>query len=266
MGTRLSDSEQYAHLWGTPELAEVFEERARLQRWLDIITALAVSQARLGIIPDDAAAQIAVHAQASELDLDYLAGETRRTSHSMLGLINALQQILPEEATKHVYVGATVQDVTDTWFALVMRDDLADDRQRPREHRDAGFATRRCEGERILFPRGVLVAELSLDFGTREALPAAMADLGQAIARDRREAERLADDLRRLDRPRQRTAVDGRHRVVTQALAELGRLPTALLGQVHADRPGEAVLRRQLRRAVAHQEQPGVGHGLDLNA
>ena len=122
MGTRLSDSEQYAHLWGTPELAEVFEERARLQRWLDIITALAVSQARLGIIPDDAAAQIAVHAQASELDLDYLAGETRRTSHSMLGLINALQQILPEEATKHVYVGATVQDVTDTWFALVMRD------------------------------------------------------------------------------------------------------------------------------------------------
>jgi adenylosuccinate lyase len=85
MGTRLSDSEQYAHLWGTPELAEVFEERARLQRWLDIITALAVSQARLGIIPDDAAAQIAVHAQASELDLDYLAARHGGTSHSMLG-------------------------------------------------------------------------------------------------------------------------------------------------------------------------------------
>jgi adenylosuccinate lyase len=122
MGTRLSDSEQYAHLWGTPELAEVFEERARLQRWLDIITALAVAQARLGIIPDDAAEPIAAHAHVSELDLDYLAVETRRTSHSMLGLINALQQVLPEEATKHVYVGATVQDVTDTWFALVMRD------------------------------------------------------------------------------------------------------------------------------------------------
>ena len=122
MGTRLSDSEQYAHLWGTPELAEVFEERARLQRWLDIISALAVAQARLGMIPGEAATQIAARADAQELDLDFLAAETRRTSHSMLGLINALQLVLPDVAREHVYVGATVQDVTDTWFALVMRD------------------------------------------------------------------------------------------------------------------------------------------------
>ena len=122
MGTRLSDSEQYAHLWATPELARVFEERARLQSWLDILTALAAAQARLGIIPAEAAAQIATHARAQHLDLDLVAEETRRTSHSMLGLISALQQVLPEEAREHVYVGATVQDITDTWFALVMRD------------------------------------------------------------------------------------------------------------------------------------------------
>jgi adenylosuccinate lyase len=122
VGTRLSDSQQYAHLWGTPELAEVFEERARLQSWLDIITALAAAQARVGIIPRGAAAQIAAHARVQELDLDVLAGETRRTSHSMLGLIDALHQVLPESARGHVYVGATVQDVTDTWFALIMRD------------------------------------------------------------------------------------------------------------------------------------------------
>jgi len=122
VGTRLSDSEQYAHLWGTPELAEVFEERARLQSWLDIIAALAAAQARLGLIPDEASAQISTHADAQLLDLDLVAAETRRTSHSMLGLINAFQQLLPEAAREHVYVGATVQDVTDTWFALVMRD------------------------------------------------------------------------------------------------------------------------------------------------
>ena len=122
MGTRLSDSEQYAHLWGTPELARVFEERARLQSWLDILTALAVAQARLGIIPSEAASQVATHARADQLDLDLVAAETRRTSHSMLGLISALQQLLPEEAREHVYVGATVQDITDTWFALVMRE------------------------------------------------------------------------------------------------------------------------------------------------
>jgi len=122
VGTRLSDSQQYAHLWGTRELAQVFEERARLQSWLDILTALASAQARLGIIPAEAAVQIATHARAERLDLDLVAEETRRTSHSMLGLISALQQVLPDEAKEHVYVGATVQDITDTWFALVMRE------------------------------------------------------------------------------------------------------------------------------------------------
>ena len=122
MGTRLSDSEQYAHLWGTPELTALFDERARLQSWLDILVGLARAQARLGMIPVAAAEQIATNARAKALDLEYVAEQTRLTSHSMLGLIRGLQQILPETARQYVYVGATVQDVTDTWFALVMRD------------------------------------------------------------------------------------------------------------------------------------------------
>src|SRR6478752_3863390 len=122
MGSRLTDSEQYSHLWGTAELATVFGERARLQSWLDVLAALATAQARMGIIPQEAAAQIAEHARAESLDLDLVAEQTRLTSHSMLGLIRALQQVLPEPAREYVYYGATVQDVTDTWFALVMRE------------------------------------------------------------------------------------------------------------------------------------------------
>jgi adenylosuccinate lyase len=122
MGTRLSDAEQYAHLWGTPELAGIFEERARLQRWLEILAALAVAQARLGMIPATAAEQISKYARADLLDLERVGQETRDTSHSTLGLIRELQRILPAEAREYVYVGATVQDVTDTWFGLVMRD------------------------------------------------------------------------------------------------------------------------------------------------
>ncbi len=122
MGSRLTDSAQYAHLWGTPEMAQLFDERARLQSWLDILTALASAQARLGIVPVEAAEQIAEHAQAERLDLAFVAEQTRLTSHSMLGLIRGLQQVLPTSAREHVYSGATVQDVTDTWFALVMRE------------------------------------------------------------------------------------------------------------------------------------------------
>ena len=122
MGTRLSSSLLYAHLWGTPELATIFDERAMLQTWLDVLAALARAQAQLGIVPAAAAAAITDGARVEALDLDDVAEQTRVTSHSTLGLIHGLARVLPEHAREHVYVGATVQDVSDTWFGLVMRD------------------------------------------------------------------------------------------------------------------------------------------------
>jgi adenylosuccinate lyase len=122
VATRLTDSATYAHLWSTPDLADVFEERRRLQSWLEILGALAAAQAEFGLIPAAAAEQITEHARVERLDLDFVAAETRRTAHSTLGLIKGLQRILPAPAREYVYYGATVQDLTDTWFGLVMRD------------------------------------------------------------------------------------------------------------------------------------------------
>ncbi len=122
MGTRLSSSRLYAHLWGTPELDALFDERAMLQRWLDILVALATAQAALGIVPVSAAETLAGAARVDALDLDYVAEQTRLTAHSTLGLIRGLLRVLPEDVREHVYVGATVQDVSDTWFGLLMRD------------------------------------------------------------------------------------------------------------------------------------------------
>lgn len=120
--TRLSDSVQYRHLWATEEMAGIFGERARLGSWLRILAALARAQASLGIIPADAAAAIEANIDPARLDLDAIARETRRTSHSTLGLIHELQRILPASAREYVYYGATVQDLTDTWAVLAMRD------------------------------------------------------------------------------------------------------------------------------------------------
>lgn len=122
MGARIADSALYGHLWGTDELREVFDERRRLQAWLEILAALAEAQADLGIVPRDAAEAIARHASADRLDLEWVAAETRRTGHSTLGLIRGLRAVLPGEAAEWVYYGITVQDLTDTWMALAMRD------------------------------------------------------------------------------------------------------------------------------------------------
>lgn len=121
MGARITDSELYAHLWGTDEMRAVFDERARLQSWLDILAALAEVQAELDLIPSEAAEAIAQEAKVERLDLRFVAEETRRTGHSTLGLINGLRRILPPDAGEWVYYGVTVQDVTDTWTALAMR-------------------------------------------------------------------------------------------------------------------------------------------------
>lgn len=121
MGTRLTESAMYAHLWRTEELAGVFEERARLGTWLDILVALAAAQAELGIIPEEAAETIAEATDIDRLDLDFVAAETRTTSHSTLGLIRGLAEMLPPSAAEHIYYGVTVQDITDTWMTLAMR-------------------------------------------------------------------------------------------------------------------------------------------------
>lgn len=121
MATRMSDSEIYRHLWTEPGLDPWFSESGRLTQWLAILKALARAQAELAIIPTSAADHIAT-LTADDLDLELIAEHTRRTSHSTLGLIHGLQAVLPDEVAQYAYYGATVQDVSDTWFGIVMRD------------------------------------------------------------------------------------------------------------------------------------------------
>lgn len=122
MTARIADSVMYAHLWGTPSARAVFEERARLQRWLDVLAALARAQAAGGLVPTEAAEAITRSARVEDLDLDYVAEQTRATGHSTLGLIRGLERVLAPDVHRYVYVGATVQDLTDTWTALALKE------------------------------------------------------------------------------------------------------------------------------------------------
>ena len=120
-GGHLADSGIYGHLWSTPEASALFSDEGRTQAWLHILAALAQAQADVGLIPAAAAAAIRAHADVSRLDLDLIAEQTRVTGHSTMGLIRALRDALPEHAREWIYYGATVQDLSDTWFALVFR-------------------------------------------------------------------------------------------------------------------------------------------------
>ena len=121
MDAHLIDSAVYGRAWSTEESVAIFSERARLSRWVQVLKALAAAQAELQIIPD-ASARAIDRLDAEQLDPAAMGVETRRTSHSALGLVGQLQAQLPAEAREHVYYGATVQDVSDTAAALEMRD------------------------------------------------------------------------------------------------------------------------------------------------
>ncbi len=76
------------------------------------------------MIPPDAAQAVATTCRTVELDAAFFE-EVRAgfeaTSHSTLGLIRALQRRCPGDSGEWVYYGVTVQDITDTWTALVLQ-------------------------------------------------------------------------------------------------------------------------------------------------
>ncbi len=111
-------------LYGTDAMRAAMGEMAFLQRMLDVEAALARAQARLGIVPAEAAAAITAAAQAERLDLAALAAATRNTGYPVVGLVRQLSALAGPEAGRWTHWGATTQDIMDSAVVLQMRDGL----------------------------------------------------------------------------------------------------------------------------------------------
>ncbi len=124
MPVHLTDSLIYQNSWGTPELRALFDDVPRTRSWLEILAVLAETQAEFGLIPPDAAHSVATTCRTVELDnafFEEVRAGFEATNHSTLGLIRAIQRRCPGDSGEWVYYGVTVQDITDTWTALVLR-------------------------------------------------------------------------------------------------------------------------------------------------
>jgi adenylosuccinate lyase len=123
MATRFTESDIYGSAWAHPEVAALFDERARLRAWLDCFAHLAEVEAEVGLIPADAAADVATTCRNLPVD-DALLAEARagfaETGHSIAGLIRAVARRCPAESGQWIWYGATVQDLTDTWFMATL--------------------------------------------------------------------------------------------------------------------------------------------------
>src|SRR3989442_7178504 len=124
MPVHLTDSLIYQNSWGTSELRALFDDAPRTRSWLEILAVLAETQAEFNLTPPDAAHAVATACRTVELDAAFfeeVRAGLEATSHSTLGLIRALQRRCPGNSGEWVYYGVTVQDITDTWTALVLQ-------------------------------------------------------------------------------------------------------------------------------------------------
>ena len=124
MPVSVVDSALFRDLFGTEAMRRVFSERNQTQKWLDVEAALARVQARLGIVPDWAAAEIGAKADADLLDFDAMRREAGIVGYGILPLVHQIVALTEDGAGEYAHWGASTQDIHDTGTVLQIREAL----------------------------------------------------------------------------------------------------------------------------------------------
>jgi 3-carboxy-cis,cis-muconate cycloisomerase len=103
---------------------EAVSDESWLAALLRFEAALAVSQARLGLIPADAAEAIGAACDPSRFDVAAIGRDAVASATPVVPLLEALRGAVGGSARELVHHGATSQDAIDTAMMLVARDGL----------------------------------------------------------------------------------------------------------------------------------------------
>ena len=125
MGATVIDSSIFGNLFGSDSMRRVWSDENRTAKYLEIEKALAVVQGRLGIIPQEAADEIARNCDIGRIDMERLRGETERTGYPILGVVSQLNALCRDKLGEYCHWGATTQDITDTATVMQIREGLA---------------------------------------------------------------------------------------------------------------------------------------------
>jgi 3-carboxy-cis,cis-muconate cycloisomerase len=124
MPATILDSAVFRDIFTTAAMRNVFSDENRLQKYLDVEAALARVQARLGIIPKNAAAEIVRHCAAGQYDMAKLKSQTEKIGYPVLPVVQQLVALCKGRLGEWCHWGATTQDITDTATILQIREAL----------------------------------------------------------------------------------------------------------------------------------------------
>ncbi len=125
MPASIIDSIIFQGIFSTDAMRHVWSDENRTQKYLDIEAALARVQARLGLIPQEAADEIVSHCKLDQIDMVRLRQQTERIGYPILGVVTQVNQLCRDKLGEYCHWGATTQDITDTATVLQIREALA---------------------------------------------------------------------------------------------------------------------------------------------
>ena len=125
MASTLIDSRIFQGIFSSDAMREVWSDENRTTKYIDVERALAKVQARLGLIPQEAADEIISHCALDQIDMDRLRQQTERIGYPILGVVTQINQLCRDKLGEYVHWGATTQDITDTATVLQIREALA---------------------------------------------------------------------------------------------------------------------------------------------
>ena len=109
--------------YALPEMANLFADAARMQRWVDIELLATDAQERLGVVPAGTAA--ACRAVAPVVDSTFVKAVADRetvTNHDVAAFVDVLQRHIGMPAGAYIHHGLTSTDVVDTAWCWALRD------------------------------------------------------------------------------------------------------------------------------------------------
>ena len=118
------DSRIFGNIFASEAMRRVWSDENRTAKYLAFERALAVVQGRLGIIPKEAAGEIARNCDIAKIDMDQLRAKTEQIGYPVLGVVSQLNALCRDRLGEYCHWGATTQDVTDTATVLQIREGL----------------------------------------------------------------------------------------------------------------------------------------------
>ena len=109
--------------YALPEMANLFADAARMQRWVDIELLATDAQERLGVVPAGTAEACRVNAPV--VDSAFVGAVSEReavTNHDVAAFVDVLQQRIGMPAGAYIHHGLTSTDVVDTAWCWALRD------------------------------------------------------------------------------------------------------------------------------------------------